>query len=316
MILVTGAGGFVGRRLCETLHSQGLAVRAVVRTALSSASWQTVAVGDIARFDDWRSVLEGCDAVVHLAARAHVLDEKTSDPLSLFRSANVIPTVELARASVEVGVRRFVYMSSIGVLGNSNSGPFNEDSPPAPTEPYAVSKHEAELRLREIEAASGLDVVILRPPLVYGPDAPGNFGKLVETVRRGIPLPLGAVNNKRTLIALDNLVDIISVCLAHPKAAHQTFLAADAEDVSTAQLIRLLSNAMGVRTPLVPVPFWMLKGGASLVGKGRTLEKVCGNLQVDISKASRVLGWKPPVGLDEGFRAAVRRRIDGETGAG
>ena len=306
-VLITGATGFVGTALAERLHSDGVVVRGAVRREVpTSGSFEPVMVGAIDGATEWVDAVAGAGAVVHLAARAHVLDEPETDPLEAFRRVNVEGTLRLARQAAEAGVRRFVFVSSIGVNGNETMRPFSEGDAPAPQEPYAVSKWEAEEGLRGLAAETGMELVIIRPPLVYGPGAPGNFGSLLRWVHKGVPLPLGAATqNRRSLVALDNLVDLIVTCLDHPAAAGETFQVADGEDVSTAGLLRKVGDALDRPAHLLPVPVWMLRAGAVALGKGEMARRLLGSLQVDASKAREVLGWTPPVSLDEGLRRAV-----------
>jgi nucleoside-diphosphate-sugar epimerase len=227
--------------------------------------------------------------------------------LAEFRLVNVQGTLNLARQAVEAGVKRFVFISSIGVNGAQTAlgKPFSEANLPKPHNAYALSKWEAEQGLLRIADETGLEVVIIRPPLVYGLDAPGNFGSLLRSVQRGWPLPLGAVYNQRSLVALDNLVDFIVTCITHPQAAYQTFLVSDRQDLSITELVRGMAQAAGVPARLLPVPVWALQAGASLLGKGDVVQRLCGNLQLDISKARSLLGWVPPVSVEEGLRRAT-----------
>lgn len=308
-VLVTGANGFVGRGLLGVLRRDYRVgpVALVRHPATDVAEGVEKRVGGALEDRDGRKeVLDGIDTVVHLAARAHVLDEPEADPLEAFRRVNVEGTLRLARQAADAGVRRFVFVSSIGVNGNETARPFTESDEPSPDESYAVSKREAEDGLREMAVETGLELVIIRPPLVYGPGAPGNFGSLLHWVHKGVPLPLGAVTqNRRSLVALDNLVDLIVTCLSHPAATGETFLVADGEDLSTAGLLRKVGDALERPARLVPVPVWMLWAGASALGKGEMARRLLGSLQVDASKAREVLGWVPPVSLDEGLRRAV-----------
>lgn len=316
-ILVTGATGFVGRALCQHLLRLDCRVRAVTSSAdaqyrllvasPSREGLEVVRVGHEA-YDpaDWAEACDGIDFVIHLGARAHVLKEIAGDVEAVYQRANCEITLALASAACKSGVRRFVFISSIGVNGAATGNfPFDADSPCEPHSPYARSKYAAELGLQRLALNNDLEVVIIRPPLVYGADAPGNFGTLMRAVRSGWPLPLGAVHNLRSLVALDNLVDFIVTCKTHPQAANQTFLISDGHDLSTAELIRGLAHAAGVPARLVPVPLWLLQVGAALLGKGDAVQRLCGNLQVDISKARSLLGWVPPVSVDEGLRRAV-----------
>jgi nucleoside-diphosphate-sugar epimerase len=218
------------------------------------------------------------------------------------KDVNVAGTLNLAAQASEAGVERFVFLSSIGVNGNANTSAFSETDLPRPEGDYAQSKLEAEQGLWDIQRRTGMEIVILRPPLVYGPDAPGNFNSLVRWVQKGVPLPLGAINNKRSLVALDNLVDLIITCIDHPAAANQVFLAGDGQDVSTTELLRGVGQAMGKPARLIPVPAGMLTFGAGLLGKKAVAQRLLGSLQVDISKARNLLGWEPPLSVEEGLR--------------
>ena len=309
-VLVTGSTGFVGRALVAQLVELGhIEVLALTRQApanpVSGAKYLTV--GDLSSQNQWPQVLAGFHAIVHTAARAHVLNDRAADPLAEFRRVNVDVTLLLAQQAAAMGVRRFVFVSSIGVNGvqSAPGKAFSEEDIPNPINAYAISKWEAEQGLIQIAAESGLEVVIIRPPLVYGYDAPGNFGSLMRAVQRGLPLPLGAVYNQRSLVALDNLVDFIVTCITHPQAANQTFLVSDGQDLSTTELVRGMAQAAGVPARLLPVPVWALQAGASLLGKGDAVQRLCGNLQVDISKARSLLGWVPPVSVEEGLRRAM-----------
>ena len=309
MILVTGATGFVGSALVARLAREGVETRACVRRndAFMPDGVHTVQLGDLTANTDWSCALTGVGVIVHAAARVHVMDDTATDPLTEFRRINVQGTLNLARQAVAAGVLRFVFISSIKVNGEATElgSPFSADDMPAPLDPYGVSKMEAEQGLREIASQSGMEVVIIRPPLVYGPGVKANFSALMRAVQRGWPLPLGAVHNRRSLVALDNLVDFIVTCLSHPQAANQTFLVSDGHDLSTTELVRGLARPAGVTARLVPMPVWALRAGAALLGKGDAVQRLCGNLQVDISKARSLLGWVPPVSVDEGLLRAV-----------
>lgn len=236
-----------------------------------------------------------------------MMKDSASDPLLAFRTVNVEGTLNLARQAVAAGVKQFVFISSIGVNGVQTpiGKPFSEADQPNPHNAYALSKWEAEQGLRHIAVETGLAVVIIRPPLVYGCNAPGNFGALMRAVQRGWPLPLGAVHNHRSLVALSNLVDFIVTCISHPQAANQTFLVSDGQDLSTTELVRGMAQAAGVPARLLPVPVWALQAGAKLLGKVDAVQRLCGNLQVDISKARNLLGWVPPVSVEDGLRRAM-----------
>jgi nucleoside-diphosphate-sugar epimerase len=306
-ILVTGASGFVGRALSVEVIKRGLAVQGATRTPCDlPRAVKGVLVSSMDGNTDWCEALSGCTAVVHLAARVHVMQEFTDDPLAEFRRVNVQGTLHLARQAAAAGVRRFMFISSIGVNGAETfQKPFTSGDSVAPHSPYAVSKYEAELVLQSLAAETGMEVVIIRPPLVYGPNAPGNFGLLMRWLQRGVPLPLGAIHNQRSLVSIDNLVDLIMACISHPQAANQTFLVSDGHDLSTTELVRGLVRAAGVPARLLPVPVWALQAGSALLGKGDVVQRLCGNLQVDIAKARTLLGWVPPVSVEEGLRRAV-----------
>ena len=303
-VLVTGANGFIGHNLIKSLHKLDYSVRGTSRH-LSRKSYANdfVSIDNITSETDWSSALININTVVHLAARAHVIDKESAKSLSAFREVNSDGTLRLAQQAAEAGVRRFIFISSIGVNGNESHKPFSEQDPPAPQEPYAVSKMEAEDRLRSLADETGLEVVIIRPPLVYGPNAPGNFGNLLHWIQRGIPLPLGSVtDNRRSFVALENLVDFIATCIEHPAAANQTFLVADGEDVSTAMLLKLVGQALNQQARLLPVPVPLLRAGALLLGKQEMARRLLTSLQVDASKAHRLLDWTPPLSLEAGLQ--------------
>lgn len=310
-ILVTGGTGFVGGGLLRRLGGDGgHAVVAAVRAggAMLPPGVETAQVADLGPDTDWSPALAGVDVVVHCAARAHVMHERASDPLAVFRRVNVQGTLRLARQAAAAGVRRLVFLSSIKVNGEStpNGKPFRADDLPAPQDAYGISKREAEDGLMALARETGMEVVIIRPPLVYGPGVKGNFAALMRLVATGMPLPLGAVrHNRRSLVALDNLVDLIITCLDHPAAANQVLLAADGEDLSTAELLERLGRAMNRRVRLLPVPVWMLESAAAILGKRDMAQRLLGSLQVDIGKTRELLGWSPPVGVDEGLKRAV-----------
>jgi nucleoside-diphosphate-sugar epimerase len=307
-LLITGASGFVGQSVCQQAVCHGLLVNgALRRRGEVPKSVNPFVVGEINEATDWNSVLRDVNAVVHLAARVHVMHDTAADPLTAFRAVNVDGTLNLARQAAAAGVKRFVFVSSVKVNGEfTPSGQsFNEADIANPQDAYSQSKHEAEQGLRQLSADTGMEVVIIRPPLVYGPGVKANFAALMRAVQRGWPLPLGAVHNQRSLVALDNLVDFIITCIAHPQAANQTLLVSDGQDLSTTELVRGMAQAAGVHARLLPVPVWALQAGASLLGKGDAVQRLCGNLQVDISKARTLLGWVPPVSVQEGLRRAM-----------
>lgn len=307
MYLVTGASGFIGRHIASELSTQGAGVVASVRaapenwvSAYSGLRW--CIVGDINSQTDWQPALQGVQTVLHCAARAHVMLENAVDALSQYREVNVVGTLRLAQQAAVLGVKRFVYLSSIGVNGNQSTTPFTEASEPQPHDAYAISKWEAEQALLTLAGQTGMEVVVIRPPVVYGPGAPGNFGSMVRWVQRGVPLPLGAVSNQRSLVALDNLVSLVLLCADRarsPQAANQVFVVADGEDLSTSALLRKVARAAGRPSRLLPVPSSWLRAGASLLGKRPVADRLLGDLQVDATKARRLLGWQPVVTMDE-----------------
>ncbi len=315
MILVTGVTGFVGKAVLQRLQADDELQRMVVAVRRGGSSWPERVLahvtGDLEPTTDWSDALVGIAAIVHCAARVHVMHDTEIDPLAAFRATNVKGTLNLARQAAAVGVKRFVLISSIKVNGESTlpGRAFTEVAEPDPKDAYGQSKHEAEQGLRELAADTGMEIVIIRPPLVYGPGVKANFAALMRAVQRGWPLPLGSVHNQRSLVALDNLVDFIVTCIRHPQAANQTFLVSDGQDLSTTELIRGMAKASDVSARLLPVPVWMLQEGAKLLGKEDAMQRLCGNLQVDISKARTLLGWVPPVSVEEGLKRAMERRL-------
>jgi len=306
MILVTGATGFVGRALCAALIRSG-SIRIAVRNTAgeSPADGVDVVRGELSATADWSAAMAGVVAVVHCAARVHVMNDDAVDPLAEFRRINVEGSLQLARQAAAAGVRRFVFLSSIKVNGEQTDPgrPFTADQAPGPLDPYGISKMEAEAALRALARETGMAVVIIRPPLVYGPAVKGNFLAMMRALWRGIPLPLGAVTaNRRSLVALDNLVDLIVTCIDHPAAANQTFLVSDAEDLSTAALLRRMGQALGRPARLLPVPVGILRLAATLLGRPGIAQRLCGSLEVDIDKTRHLLGWSPPLSVDEGLR--------------
>ena len=311
MILVTGATGFVGRALVQRLLAEDESRRVAVAVRRGGQQWPERVLprvtGDLEPSTDWSVALGGVSAVVHCAARVHVMSDTAADPLAEFRRVNVQGTLNLARQAAAVGARRFVFVSSIKVNGEATQlgCPFTADDAPAPLDAYGVSKMEAEQGLRELSAQTGMEVVIIRPTLVYGPGVKANFAAMMRWLRRGIPLPLGAIHNQRSVVALDNLVDLIVTCLSHPAAANQTFLVSDGEDVSTTELLQRMGHAMNRPARLIPVPAGLLTQAAALLGKRNVAQRLCGSLQVDIQKTRQLLGWNPPLTLDQGLKKAA-----------
>jgi len=304
-VLVTGADGFVGKRLCNYLEDKELDVARAVRQADCTLR-NTYTVGSIGPDTNWEIAVKGVDVVVHLAARVHVMEDNTNEPLAEYRCVNVDGTGKLALAAVGAGVRRFIYVSSIKVNGEATFGrAFTASDTPHPVDDYARSKLEAEECLRRIAADTGLEVVIVRPPLVYGPDVKANFLRLLIWVDRGVPFPFLRVANSRSLVALDNLVDLLTLCVTHPQAAGKVLLVSDDEDVSTPELIRRIAGHMGKRVRVVAFPVNLLQGVARLFGKHAVVERLTGSLQLDISDTREALNWRPPVMLDEALRETV-----------
>ncbi|MCS0589422.1 UDP-glucose 4-epimerase family protein [Massilia norwichensis] len=304
MILVTGSNGFVGRELCQALAQRGIRFRAAVRTA---AKQDQVAVGNLDGSTDWRAALAGCSAVIHLAARVHVMSDTVEDPLRAYREVNLEGTLRLARQAVEAGVKRFVFVSSVKVNGEATaSTPFSAADRPAPCDPYGQSKMEAETALLELGRETGLEVVIVRPPLVYGPGVKANFLNLVKLVRLGLPLPFGMANGYRSMVAVENLVDLLITCTVHPNAPGAVFMVSDGQDMHVGDLVRMIAKAMGKNVFLLPVPPVVLRSAARLAGKSAVADRLFGSLQVDIGATLERLQWKPVVSP----QFAIGRTVD------
>lgn len=314
-VLLTGASGFVGRAIQARLSSdRGVELTVVVRHQLAEQqpSVYTQKITGIDGDTDWTSAVAGKAVVIHSAARVHVMNDQTADPLAEFRKVNVAGTLNLARQAAEAGVRRFIFISSIKVNGEGTvpGRPYNADDVPAPVDSYGISKREAEQGLLALAAETGLEVVIIRPVLVYGPGVKANFRSMMSWLNKGVPLPLGAIGNKRSLVALDNLVDLIVTCIDHPAAANQVFLVSDGEDLSTTELLQRMGAALGKSTRLLPVPSAWLDGAARLLGRGAIAQRLCGSLQVDIEKTRRLLDWTPPVSVDESLRKTAHHFLE------
>jgi len=302
-VLVTGASGFVGRALCDRLRAARFRVVPALRRADRVPG--AVAVGDISAATDWRVALAGCDAVVHLAGRAPMPGTDGPDQRQAYRQINTEAALSLARQAAAAGVRRFVYLSTIKVNGEGRNEPYRETDAPAPETAYARSRWEAEQGLREIGAQTGLEIVVLRPPLVYGPGVKANFRQLMDVVRKGRPLPLAAIDNRRSLLYVGNLVDAIRLCIEHPQAAGRTFLLDDGQPVSTPELVRRLARAMGRPARMLPVPVGLLQLAGALLGKRAAVARLTGSLFVDASLIRSLLGWNPPYSMDDGLAQTV-----------
>ena len=309
-LLVTGASGFVGRAVVQRAAGKGLALRVATRQTVSGwpAGVENVPGLELAPGTDWSEALAGITEVVHCAARVHVMHDTAADPMAEFRMVNTAASLNFARQAAAEGVRRFVFLSTIFVNGVETCGtPYCAEDRAAPRSPYAVSKLEAEEGLRQIAGETGMELAIIRPPLVYGPGVRGNFARLMRALERGMPLPLGAVTNRRSLVALDNLVDLILTCAQHPAAANQTFLVSDGEDLSTTELLRRTSQALGRPARLLPISGAALRVAATALGKRELAQRLFGSLQVDIAKTRSLLGWAPLVSVDEGLRQTAAR---------
>jgi nucleoside-diphosphate-sugar epimerase len=312
-VLITGASGFVGCGLVKLMASRGDEVLAGLRRpdAALKKIWNvnTVEMGDL-QGGSWGSELAGVDAVVHLAARVHVMSDTAADPLEAFRKVNVEGTRRLAAAAAVAGVSRFVYVSSIKVNGDSTvSRPFRPDDTPSPTDPYSVSKLEAEHVVAEICSVSPMSFAIVRPPLVYGPGVRGNFLRLMRWIEKGIPLPLAAVDNRRSMVSLGNLVDLLALCVSHPAAADQVFLVSDGKDWSTPALIREVAHLLGGPARLFAVPPWLLRRMGEILGMGAAIERLSGSLQVDDTATRTELGWQPPESSTDALRETVEALV-------
>lgn len=308
-VLISGATGFVGSGVIDRLLVMD-DVSVIAASRRTDLVWP-LAVTPLLLSDLGSSsqliALEGVDAVIHSAARVHVMSDQASDPLAEFRKVNVAGTLNFARQAAEAGVRRFIFLSSVKVNGEGTpvGVPYRADTPAAPVDSYGVSKMEAEQGLRELAAETGMEVVIIRPTLVYGPGVKANFLNMMRWLHKGVPLPFGAIHNRRSLVALDNLVDLIVTCIEHPAAANQTFLVSDGEDLSTTDLLRRMGAALGIPARLLPVPSWLLEVGAAMLGKQALAHRLCGSLQVDINKTRELLGWSPPVSVDAALRCTA-----------
>ena len=310
-VLITGASGFVGSKLLERLESDGVPLRCIFRSLNSGKSCANgISIGNLSEETDWTSAIRNVEQVIHLAARVHVMNDKSLNPLEEFRRINCDSTANLARQAAAAGVRRFIFLSSIKVNGEFTEmgRPFTPDDKPAPADPYGISKYEAEKVLCQIASETNMEVVIIRSPLVYGPGVKANFKSMMRLLAMRIPLPFACLtDNRRSLVALDNLVDLIVMCLTHPLAANQIFLVSDDNDLSTVDLLRSLGKVMGHPARLFYVPPQFLRLASAMLNQTGTYQRLCGSLQLDISKTRRLLNWTPPLSVNEGFRRAAQR---------
>lgn len=312
---MTGGTGFIGGKLILKLLTHKFFLKVGVRKFSIDLpvvpNLEQVKVGSLSPDCDWSDALFGVEVVIHLAARAHILSESEIEPLVEFRKANTDSTLSLARQAAAANVRRFIFISSIGVNGNGTSSEcFSVESIPEPKDPYAMSKFEAEEALKLFAKSVKMEVVIIRPPLVYGADAPGNFGLLLKVVHSGIPLPLGSIHNRRSMVSLENLIDLIITCIYHRKAANQTFLISDDEDISTTELLKRMAIALGKPSRLIPVSPVIIKAVAKILGKKTIARRLCDSLQIDISHTRKILDWEPPVSVDEALKRTASEYLN------
>lgn len=306
-VLLTGANGFVGRRLMDYLSAKGFNVLGAARFISTPGADNEIAVGDINATNDWSAAFQDRQVVIHAAARAHVMKDEESDPLSVYREVNTAGTLNLARQAAKAGVKRFIFISSIKVNGETTTSlpAFTESDVPAPQDPYGVSKREAEDCLRKIAHSTGMEVVIIRPPLVYGPGVKANFRNLMKLANTRVPLPFGAIHNLRSMVYVGNLVDFIVKCIDHPAAKNQTFLLSDGKDLSLTGLLCLLRSSMAKPSRLIPVPASLFRLAGSITGKRAVVDRLVGSLQVDASKACELLHWQPPYTVEQGIKATT-----------
>jgi nucleoside-diphosphate-sugar epimerase len=309
-VLITGADGFIGKSLCAEMVSRGWEVRASVRLGEKIKSLpekiEVIETGSVYADTDWGKALANVESVVHLAGRVHVMADSSSDPLSEYRIVNTAGTEKLARAASSSGVRRFVFMSTVKVNGEGRAILYNENDIPDPRDPYSISKWEAEKILMEVSHKTGMEVVIIRVPLVYGPGVKANFLKLLKMVDKGIPIPFKGINNKRSMIYLYNLTDLIIACIKHPDAAGKTYFASDGEDISTPELIRRMADALGKKSRLFGIPLPLMKTLGSLASYNNEIERLTGSLAVDSSRVRKELNWEPRFTLDQGLKETAR----------
>lgn len=306
-VLVTGARGFIGKSLCKELILQNMLVLAAIRDDEQIAGVECRLVGNIDDTTDWSKALNGIDVITHLAARVHVMNDSALDPIAEFRKVNVDATLYIAQQAAKAGVKRFIFISSIKVNGEHTEigMPFTEVDGANPQDAYGVSKFEAEQGLMQIAQQTGMELVIIRPPLVYGAGVKANFANMMRTVKRGVPLPFGAIHNRRSFVYVGNLVDLIIKCIDHPAAVNQVFLVSDGQDLSTTELLQGCAEALGINSRLIPIPQKLVQACAILLGKRALAQRLCGSLQVDITKTRELLGWTPPFSVADGLRATA-----------
>jgi nucleoside-diphosphate-sugar epimerase len=313
-ILLTGASGFVGRRLALTLIKKDVALICSVRKPMEIAGADCRVVGDLSMNTDWRHCLEEVDTVIHCAARVHVMQDQESDPLKLFRQVNVAGTLQLAKQAAAAGVKQFIFLSSVKVNGEETGlgSAFTEDCEPQPLDPYGISKFEAEQALFELGRKTGMAITVIRPPLVYGPGVGANFLSMLLWIKRGIPLPFGRIRNQRSFVYIENLVSLMTCCIHNPRAANQVFLVSDGRDMSTTELLKKSAASFSVPSRLFPFPPSLLKLLAKLFGKKSIADRLCQSLQVDISKANRILNWTPPYTVEQGLQVTTNYIIESQ----
>jgi UDP-glucose 4-epimerase len=305
-ILVTGANGFVGKSLCQMLSKNGHHITAIIRSTQAGRKEYKVINTDLNANINMQEILKSIDIVIHLAGRAHVLNDKSANPYQAYAEINIEATKNLALQAANDSVKRFIFISSIKVNGETTSiVPFNELNTPSPEDDYGKTKYEAEKELRLIAANSNMEVVIIRPPLIYGKGVKANFKNLIKLCQLRLPLPFGAIHNKRSMVYVENLVDFMITCISHPKAANETFLISDDENVSTTELIKTIRQSLGLPALLIPIPQLWVVFLLSLIGKKSLATRLCGNLQVDISKAKTLLNWKPPYTFKQGIQKTI-----------
>ncbi len=306
--LITGANGFVGSALCADLVQHQHVVRAAIRSDKAwMAGLNNAVIGELNAYTDWSAALQQIDVVVHLAARVHVMHDTATDPLAAFRQVNVAATENLARQAAQAGVKRLVYVSSIKVNGEGTSGitSYTEQDIPNPQDPYGVSKWEAEQVLQRVAVKTGLEVVIVRPPLIYGAGVKGNFIKLFSVIERGMPLPLKGADNARSLLYVGNFVDALRVCGTHPAAVGQTYLVSDGEAISTAQLVANIASVLNCRNLAFYFPVGLLRRIAGWLGRSAAVERLFGSLRINDEKIRHELAWQPPYSMAQGLRATA-----------